>query len=248
MELMNVEFSQSALIKILLYGIILFVALRAIHRTLSMPRIKKLVGFRFSRIFPFMEAIIWILFLIWASQQFFREKPFYNVFLAAAVVVVIIWASWFAVKDVIAGIILRSEDAYEINQLIELNDLKGKVRKLGYRSLGIESENGDYVKIPYSRIAGQLRILSDPHQTIHSHRFTITIPKTCSPDEATQQLRLLALNAPWFSPKKEPQVKTIGEDEKNYRFEVVVYSPGATYFSKIENYFRTHIFAEKTIS
>jgi small-conductance mechanosensitive channel len=248
MELINVEFSQSALVKILLYGIILFAVLRAIHRAISMPRIKKLIGFRLSRFFPFIEAIIWILFLIWASQQFFTEKPIYNVFLAGAVVVVIVWASWFALKDVIAGIILRAEDAYETNQIIKLNNLEGKVRKLGYRSLGIETETGEYVKIPYSQIAGQLRVLSDPQQATHSHRFTITVPKSCSLDETARQLRLLALSAPWSSPKKEPQVKSLNDDDENYRFEVVVYSLGEIYFRKIEDYVRARISLEKTIS
>lgn len=236
MEVFELQISQSLILKILLYGVILFALLRLISRLLLLPRVKKILDHRVNRAFPFIEAFIWTLFLIWASQQLFAGKPVYTVVLTGAILLIVVWASWFAIRDVVAGIILKAEDAYEVNQWIKVKEIEGRIKKLGYRSLYIEAEGGQTLRLPYGEIAGEQRILSDLRETSRSHAFSLEMPKTLSIEETAERLRRRLLNSPWSSPKRDPRVKYLGESGDFYRFEVVAYTLGEDFSRKVEDY------------
>lgn len=236
MEMFELQISQSLIVKILLYGVILFVLLRVISRILLLPRVKKLLDYRVNRVFPFIEAFFWALFLIWASQQLFAGKPLYTVMLTGAILLVAVWASWFAIRDVVAGIIMKVEDAYEVNQWIKMKQVEGRIKKLGYRSLYVEAEGGQTIRIPYGEIAGEQRILSDPRETSRSHSFSLDMPKTLSIEETAGHLRRRLLNSPWSSLKRDPRVRYLGESGDFYHFEVVAYTLGEDFSRKVEDY------------
>lgn len=241
MDVFEFQVSQTAILKILLFGAALFFVLRTVQKAIHLPRIKKLLGFPLQRFFPFIEMAIWGFYLLWAAQQFFQHRPFYAAVWIGTLALLAVWASWFAIRDVIAGIILKAEDAYEINQRIKLPSVEGKIHRLGHRSLEIEIEGGQIVKIPYGKIAGEQRILSDPRETGRSYSFQVTAPKTLEPEQAAEQLRRAALDSPWSSVKKEPQVRFLGEQEGGYRFEVVAYPLGEAYSRKVEEYVRKRV-------
>lgn len=241
MEVFEFQISQTAIVKILLFGAALFFLLRTVQKAANLPRIKKLLGFPLYRVFPFIEIVIWGFFLLWAVQQFFQHRAFYTAVGIGALALLLIRASWFAIRDVIAGIILKAEDAYEINQCIKLPSVEGKIRRPGHRSLEIEIEGGQIVKIPYGKIAGEERILSDPRETGRSHAFQLTAPASMAPEQVAERLRRAALNSPWSSVKKEPQVRFLGEQEGGYRFEVVAYPLGEVYSRKVEEYVKKRI-------
>ncbi len=241
MEAFEFQISQTAILKILLYGVVLLLLLRTVQKAVNLPRVKKLLGFPLYRVFPFIEMAIWGFFLLWAAQQFFQHRPFYSAVWIGVLALLAVWASWFAIRDVIAGLILKAEDAYEINQRIKLPSVEGKIRRLGHRSLEIETADGQIVKIPYGRIAGAERILSDPRGTGRGYAFQISAPASMAPEQAAERLRRAALNSPWSSVTKEPRVRFLGEQEGRYRFEVVAYPLGEAYSRKVEEYVNKHM-------
>lgn len=246
MNVFEFQISQTAILKILLFGAALYFVLRVVQKAIHLPRVKKLLGFPLYRVFPFIEMAIWGFFLLWAAQQFFQHRPFYTAVWIGALALLLIWASWFAIRDVIAGIILKAEDAYEINQRIKLPSVEGKIRRLGHRSLEIETAEGQIVKIPYGRIAGEERILSDPRETGRSYAFQVSAPASMAPEQAAERLRRAALNSPWSSVTKEPRVRFLGEQEGRYRFEVVAYPLGEAYSRKVEEYVKKRMLSGKS--
>src|SRR5690606_6487527 len=61
---------------------------------------------------------------------------------AAAVLILLATAAWFAIRDVIAGIVIRADHGLEEEQIIRVEDATGTVLRVGARSVEIETMDG----------------------------------------------------------------------------------------------------------
>lgn len=235
MDLWQLSLSKTAFWQILLAALMLFTAFRFIPKVIRMLRVRPRLRIYLTRALPVSEFLLWMLFFVWALGKIAgNARPLLPLLLTLALAGLIIWAAWFAIRDVVAGVILKAEDIYEPGQQIKLKSLEGKIVKSGYRSLMIETGSGEVVKIPYSRIAGQQRVISNPAEIARSHSFSLKVPKRMPLAETVERIRICALNAPWTSVTREPQVKPGPETADYYHVDVVVYAPGEHYFQKIE--------------
>ncbi|MCB9089676.1 MAG: mechanosensitive ion channel family protein [Calditrichae bacterium] len=249
MDLWQLSLSKSAFWQILLAGVVLFAAFRFIPKVIRMLRVRPQLRIYLTRALPVSEFLLWMLFIVWVLGKIAgNAQSLLPLLLTLSLAGLVIWAAWFAIRDVVAGVILKAEDIYETGQQIKLKSLEGRIVKSGYRSLMIETTSGEVVKIPYSRIAGQQRVLSNPAEIARSHSFSLKVPKTTPLPEAIERVRICALNAPWTSITREPQVKPGPETADYYHIDVVVYAPGEHYFQKIEALLRNEFGEQASIN
>ena len=244
-EMTNFSFSELAFLRALVLGLFLFLGFKLLYRGLQLFSHLRSYRTLLYRILPVIEASLWLFYAVWAVGAIFKEGLYYNTALMMVLVIAVSLVSWFAIRDWIAGIVLRVQDAYESGQEISVRDIQGTIRRVGYLALEIETPGGERVKIPYSQISGHIRGRSLPDTASNYHRFEVEIGREIPLGEARGKLRDAVLNSPWSAFDREPQTKLLDEKGTHYLFEAIVYAPGVGCGQAIEEdvkeQFRGHL-------
>lgn len=246
MSFLDFDLSHFTTLKLLLMSTILVLILRLVRNWILIFSMRKTYRYLSDRILSICEMtawviliIVWLLFLFWLTHTIFQNHLLYAlpVFLLIAGFFTI--SIWFVVRDIAAGIILNSEGFYHPNDIIKFKDTQGRIKHLGYRSLEIETEGGERIKYPYSLVLKEAITKPNPTKTQKTHTFQLNIPKKYNLVDTIQKLRTIILNLPWSSLKRDPRIKSIGENEDHYQFEITVYTFSSHYFQQIEQSIKT---------
>ncbi len=233
--------SEFAVLKLFAAGIILFIGFSIIKIVFRRLPIKRTYKNGLDRILPMMEGLAWLGFLLWGVQLLVKNEFWNSIGLLVVSLMVLLMLAWFLARDFLAGIILKSDGSLSLNDWIKIKDLKGKVISLGYRSMIMETEMGETVNIPYTKISSEVSIRPNPSEKIKSHAFKLSLSKNGDYSQVEKRLRSTILNAPWSSVKKKPQIKLLEETDTHFHLEVIIYSMRMAYFQKIKNYLKAHL-------
>ncbi len=190
---------------------------------------------------PILEVFVLILIILWIIARFYGDDPVYSLILNTAFLVILIWSVWFAIRDYVSGIFLRAENIYELNDTVHINQIEGTVRKMGFRSLEIETEDHRKIRIPYSTITRETVERLSESERWKADTFTINMKKTDSATFAIQQLKLTILNCAWSSVGKFPIIELESERDGEFHFEVTVYALERDFFSVIRDHIQNEI-------
>lgn len=223
-RIIDLQLSEFAILRILVAGLLLFLAFRGLHRILVMLPAHRAYRNVMHRLFPAFEAVAWLFYALWGIDVLFTDQLYHTLAVSILLTLLMIWISWFAIKDWIAGFILKVQDVYECDQSLQIGEIRGRICHLGPLALEIEQENGDRVKIPYSKISGHIHWRHPPETASNYYRFRVMIPHTASVPEAIDALRVTILQSPWSATQREPQITLLQETEQVYVFEAMVYA------------------------
>ncbi|MBU0489757.1 MAG: mechanosensitive ion channel family protein [Bacteroidetes bacterium] len=237
-ELINFEFSNGAILRFLLYGAIIFAFFRLLHFLLPYVILRQDDQRIARRSLPFVEMVAWVLYLIWALQFFYLHSRLFVSGPALLLLILIFIVSWFALRDIIAGVIFKTGRSFRINQQISVGGFGGKIMALHLRTIELETETGEIVSLPYSRVLGQVIVKSHPAERILSHSFRIHLVRSKPLLESIEEIRRDILNMPWVSVKKTPRIRAVEETESEFVLEISVFSIEADYFFRIEKAIR----------
>lgn len=231
----NISFSSA--IWFILLGIGIFLLFRFLKRLVNywLPE-RKSRNFKFERLLPVLEGIIWFSWVIWGVQGVFDNKLVYSLIILGLMAVLIFALSWFAIRDFIAGVILKLEGAFNIGERIKVKETEGRVKELGYFGLKLENFQGEVITLPYSNVSGVTRTLSKSSEKVKNHTFQLNLPKKYTATHTIEKTQVAILNAPWASITQKPHVKLVHENNDFYTFEVIVYSLHSRYFQKLQTY------------
>ena len=239
----NLRISEFALLRFLFLGVLLFVFFRLLARFAKKADMRTSYRTWLRRFIPPTEGIVWFIFILIALNRLTAASIWSSLAIVLICLIALIWISWFALKDIIAGIIIKVEGAIAINDRIQLKEVTGQIKRMGYRIMEMETDTGETVNVPYSKVSGDLQVKSNPGEKMKSHRFELFSKENehIAATELIKVIRKVAYNAPWSSLKKAPQVKLIKEKEGHKYFEVIIYALKVEYFSLIKNYLSTHL-------
>jgi len=196
---------------------------------------------KLDRVFLLVNIAGWIVFSFGAMEMIFRGNELYARVFSTILIFILIGISWPIIRDFISGIIIKLEGSYAINGWIRINNVEGRIKKLRYRSIEIESEKGETVNIPYSMINREIRVKSHPVESIKSHTFEIEVPKSLEFKEYKEKIRTVLLNSHWASLKKEPKIKLLREDNGSLLLQVTAYTLDDRYFEAIESLIKSKV-------
>jgi len=238
MNIIDTELSRFTIYALLFLAVILFFVFRVINYFIKVIPIRKNVRKPIIKYLPVFELFVWLLFSIWAVKFFLQTHYLYSLGLLVIILIIILWISWFALKDIIAGIVFKTSEKFSVNESIKIKNYEGKIAKLKSRSLEIETETGETINIPYSIVISEIITKSNPAETILNYSFSLNISKKLPLYNTIENLKAEVLNLPWSSIKKEPVIKLTGENDSHFFLEITAYSLEKEYFSKIENYLK----------
>ncbi len=219
------------MISVVLYiiaGFVLFTILWLANKAIQSAVAAEKIHPAFQRVFPVAEFLLWFLYLLWALRGIFSHWHFYNILMYAVIIAIIIGIGWFIAKDFIAGIVLKSEVPFKTGQYIGFLQTSGILKNLGYRSLEIETDVGQRIKIPYSRLTGEVITCQPNPDGVKGYETIITLQKNLKNEDVYELIVKRAMLLPWTIPVKKPTVKLLdneNEPEKRYLVKYFAVNP-----------------------
>ncbi len=189
-----------------------------------------------TQYFPVIQGFIWFVFGVCSLFMIFKSRSFVQALAIFFCLVFLVWISWFALRDLVAGLILRLQGAFPVNKRVSIKELNGRVRKLGSLSFELETYQGELISIPYSQVFHAIRIKPNQEEAVKSHSLTLVLPRKHSLSDTVEKVRLSILHAPWSSLLKKPHVEVLEETPDTFRLRLVLYSFQGLYFQKIKEY------------
>lgn len=238
---MENDFLTFSNFELLLFGaiaLILFLALLLLKRFIPFLIHSETKKTLLKQYMAIIEVSIWSLFLIVAIQQFSNSNKLYSWGLFLLLLLSSFWVLWFSIKDFIAGALFKMNRDFKENDSIQVDNFEGKIIEMGNRLLKIESDSGEIIYIPYSKLSQQTIIKIHPGEMVLSHTFTITSKKNEKAEVKMDKIRFEILSLPWASITRPPKIDIIHEDEQNFIIEVKLYSLEKLYFFKMEQEIR----------
>ncbi len=205
------------------------------RRIVGALNVKRVWRERLMRALPALQILAWVAYGIWLVGLFVTDRVTSNVIAVAAVVGVAVLASWFAVRDLVSGAILRVEDTYQPGEWLKVGDKSGRIRRVGARSIELELEDGRRLRIPYGMLAGSAITKAEPVGSATAHSFSIEVPRTRSVAEVKADAQRAALLSMWSSTVRPPRVETSTITPDSVRLDVTVYALHPDYDLEVEN-------------
>jgi len=184
-------------IKIFILALALYIFLRSVSVLFKILAGKGKSRYIFLRIFPVFEIMLWIFYAFWASHKLFGESTIYPIITGSMIVVLAAVLGWYFLRDFITGIIIKAENAFESGQILKTSIASGKIKGLGYRSMEIETEEGNCIKIPYSLLSNQKLVKPPEKSKGVSRTIQFRIPSKHKSDEIQGMLQRRILEMPW---------------------------------------------------
>jgi len=186
-----------------------------------------------TRYLPVSELIIWIIFLGGMSQYYYYKE--YPLLLAPAIIftAILFFLAWFALKDVIAGIVTKTSGHIKVHDIITVSGFTGRVIQLSYTHLLVEDNSGKVFTIPYSTINPSTIVRHSSSQTLLPHTFLFACNNNgTDAAKITEQLKKEILILPWASQKKEPRIVILEETDKTITFRITIFSVDESFLWK----------------
>ena len=208
------------LLYIVILGFALFFALQLINRLARLIPGESQWRNLLLRSLPLLEFVVWISFAFWSARIVFSGLPYQGVVESAMAVVLILALGWYVLRDFLHGILIKTESELKKGQIIKTPLVSGKVYKVGYRTLHLETEKGEKVRIPFSRLGDA--IISSPPEKGHGHSQMLTFNLRQGQDipGLTDEIKQELFNMPWIILENEPLVHLLRDKEDKPQLEV----------------------------
>ncbi len=211
-------------------GAVLVGTLEILRRLLALVRFSRSRRELVDRSAPVVVGLVGVLYLLFALTYLFRDFPNYMPVVLTLVVGAVVAASWFAIKDLVSGVLLRAGGLCREGDHVRLESVEGVVREMGLRVMVVETKIGEEALVPYSAVARGSIVRASVGGEVAPHTFSLRVPEHVLMSEARSLIREAAWRSPWSSLGREPQVN-LSED---HHFEVTIFSISGERVSTVE--------------
>ncbi len=174
-----------------------------------------------------LKMITWFAFTLFCFYQLISSHLVIG--LALVFFIAVIGLNFW--KDYLTGTYLKFSGNLNINDLISINNLKGKVLKFNARNILIETESDELMYIPYRQFLDNEVSKKLNKGEMRSKKITLKLEKD-NPNNNLKQIEKIVTLCPWVNSHKPVKVTKI--DTSTY--EITVYASDDFTFNKIQEY------------
>lgn len=208
------------LLLVTLSGIALFLGMQVINRLANLIQGQNKWVILLRRTLPLAELMVWLGFAFWAAGIVFTDYSLQRLVVGAMALVLIVAVGWYVLRDLINGILLKSENALSMGQTIKSEFASGKITGIGYRTLQLETDKGDKLRVPYSQLHDAIISQPPPIGQSHTHLLRFNLNECQQPHVVARSAYRELVNMPWVISESEPGVSLISPDSDSVILEV----------------------------
>jgi small-conductance mechanosensitive channel len=233
-------------IEVFAVAIALYLILRFISTYFRVLTGKQKIRKIFLKIFPVVQMLLWFAFVFWAFEQVFIGIVGYPVLNGSLIILMVALFGWYFLRDFISGIILRAENAFETGQQISTAEGSGTIKKLGYRSIGIVTCEGELINIPYNLLTSQKIVKPADTGNWSEQLIKLNISSDYPPEKIQDMLKIRMLEMPWIVSDDSLKLKITKDKTGNYIVEIHVHLHSSEMAIKTEE--TLHVFVREVFA
>ncbi len=180
------------------------------------------------------EFLVWLIFVFLAADFLFREKSFYHYLVAGFTLIVLGLFTWFFIRDIFAGFIFRIKYSLKTGTYISTGNLSGQIKSRQLTSIKLKTNDGLILNIPYTRLVNEVITEKEFRGTPEEHVLQIQADLSLGRTNAEELIRTALLTAPWSNLREEPIIRLAKENEREYFFEITLFSVKMKHIKLIE--------------
>ncbi len=168
-----------------------------------------------KKVIYFLEFVTWLLYVAESVKQFSEENLVVAVLLSIVLLIVISWTAWFVIKDYVIGLYLKWNDAFKINEVINVNGHTGKIIKLASRNAILEISPIHTLNISYSKLFTKEVVKTGLTDLSANVSFTLNVSKINYNTDHLNLIKTYILQLPWTNLKYSPTVLVENQGQDN---------------------------------
>ncbi len=177
-----------------------------------------------KKILPIIDLATVAIVIFWITFIIFRDSDALPIITSVVAIILLGLLGWFLGRDFVAGIILKSENYFEKNKKIRLNNKSGRIIKTTLRYLEFETDDGEAIRVPYNKISGEYFSKLSPDEKYESHLITLNVKEVADTKTLRESLRKNIYNSPWYLAAKEPVIEIVSSAEGGYKINLNIYT------------------------
>ena len=174
------------------------------------------------RYFPILELLASLFLIFWAIDFLFSTKPYYQTIILSLIISFIALISWFVLRDLIAGVVFRTQNKIASGSSIQFGNIGGKLLHVRSTHIVIETDQGRTIKIPFSRVLNEIVSEQSEEGVYTDSVLRLKIRKNKNWKETESILKNILMNTPWRLLSHEPKINLLSEQDKYYELEIFV--------------------------
>lgn len=195
-------------------------------RWLELPRTARSTLRRLTPAIGFVATAIYLFFCI---RVLFEARGSLLLILLGLLLLVFIALAWYPIRDIVSGVFAKTSGVVEVGDHLGVGEIRGRVVRLGIRSLLVERPDGSEAVVPFSELVRGRVQRRHPVRGAHVHGFIVTVAPGIDLPTAKRAIREAGMRSHWSSPVLEPKVEQGQEG-----LEVTVFPLDLDYASEIE--------------
>ncbi|MCA9621325.1 MAG: mechanosensitive ion channel [Myxococcales bacterium] len=227
---------------VLVGGALLAAALYALRAVIDILPLARATQNELRRAFPASAALLALVYLLIAVSYLFQEQPIVAAVAVVLVLAAFVAASWSSLHDLASGVVLKAGEVLRVGDHVTLDELQGRVTRMGLLALVLETNDGEEALIPYRRV-GKERILRSP--TVEGplpHVFRVAVENGTTLAELKAAIRLHAMLAHFAAVSRAPEFVVADDGE----LEVTIYTIDPDRGPEVEALIRAALPHDKT--
>ena len=226
-----------SIIKYIIIAVLIFGIFRVFKQILPKFSIRKNLKETISRFLPLFEFVVWLIFIFWIFRSEISEPIYLTAVIIGISALFLVLIGFFILKDYTAGLVLKTEYRLQKGEFFETKKLCGKVSKLGFLFLELETSEFEKIKIPYGKISGNEIRTSNENSTLKKFSFPFSVEKSEKLSEIINHLKIKILNSPYSSLTKTPEINLLEGDSEIFNFEISYYCLNEEQAQKVKELF-----------
>lgn len=216
----NIEVSILGLVTALVGVVVLLVVLRVAAWLVSVLPMRQARRSALRRVGPVVAGLTGVAYALIAVRFVFRGPTLLASLAGMTVIALVLGLSWFALRDLVAGVFWKAGRTCQLGDTVRIEGVTGRVTRLGFRVLGIETDQGDRLFVPYGKLQSQALVVSREQYGEHRHVFEVPIPSERPAGEVERTVLRIAMLCHGTSLSRRPSVRQVADD----RLEVTVFA------------------------
>lgn len=211
-------------IEFIVFILLIYIFLRVLAKIASFIKPFRKNYIIVEKVLPIIDLGTLAIVIFWITYRIFRDSEVLPFIISFVAILLLSLLGWFWGRDFVAGIILKSENYFEKNKKIRLNNKSGRIIKTTLRYLEFETDDGEAIRVPYSKISSEYFSKLSPDEKYESHLITLQVNKITDTGNLRESLRKMIYNSPWYLAGKEPVIEIVSSAEGGYKINLNIYT------------------------
>ena len=161
---------------------------------------------------PIVGSALGVGYLVWAVTRLFRGRDEAALVVLLLLSAVLLASSWLPLRDIVGGVYWRMTRPWRAGDPIEVGGAQGRIARLGYRVVAVETERAELVLIPYTVLLREPVALHGMAAGDLPHEFRLRLPPGVTFETAEVALKRALVLCYGASVLRPPRLRLVDGD------------------------------------